>query len=148
MTDVFRRGVLAFVMIFSFGGMLAVAQPTPVAAACDNRLLTFPAWYKGLQKSDCSLKDVTDQAPANGNRTQVPLRLFIIILALNVSEMILQLVGYAAVVMIIVGGYKYLISTGDPNQMTGAKKTIMNAVIGLVISLFSVAIVNIVTRSF
>jgi hypothetical protein len=47
-------------------------------------------------------------------------------------------------VFLIIGGYKYLLSAGDPNKMTAAKNTILHAVIGLVISLFSVAIVNIV----
>ena len=47
-----------------------------------------------------------------------------------------------AVAFIIYGGYKYMISAGSPDGMTGAKKTIMNAVIGLVLSIAAVAIVR------
>jgi hypothetical protein len=59
--------------------------------------------------------------------------------------MILQLVGYIAVGFIIFGGYKYMISAGSPDGMVKARKTITNAIIGLVISIFSVAIVKIIS---
>lgn len=42
-------------------------------------------------------------------------------------------VGIVAVIMIIVGGFKYITSGGDSGNITGAKNTILYAVIGLVI---------------
>lgn len=42
-------------------------------------------------------------------------------------------VGIVAVIMIIVGGFKYITSGGDSGNITGAKNTIVYAVIGLVI---------------
>jgi hypothetical protein len=38
-----------------------------------------------------------------------------------------------AVVMIIIGGLKYITSGGDSGNVTGAKNTILYAIIGLVI---------------
>lgn len=105
------------------------------AGQCGNaRFLSFPTWWRGLTlSSDCSL-ELDGMAPE---------KLFSIIAA-NIAEIIIQLVGYASVVFIIIGGFKYMISTGDPSGMAGARKTILNAVIGLLLSILSVGIVNIV----
>ena len=59
--------------------------------------------------------------------------------------MILQIVAYIAVAFIIVGGFKYITSAGSPDGMVKARKTITNAVVGLLISIFSVAIVNVIS---
>lgn len=53
-------------------------------------------------------------------------------------------VGVAAVVMIIIGGFRYIISGGDSTGVTGAKNTIMYAIIGLIIVLFAQVIVRFV----
>ena len=42
-------------------------------------------------------------------------------------------VGVIAVIMIIIGGVKYITSGGDAGNVTGAKNTILYAIIGLVI---------------
>jgi hypothetical protein len=42
-------------------------------------------------------------------------------------------VGIVAVIMIIIGGFKYITSGGDSGNVTGAKNTILYAIIGLVI---------------
>jgi len=42
-------------------------------------------------------------------------------------------VGVIAVIMIIVGGLKYITSGGDSGNVTGAKNTILYAIIGLVV---------------
>ena len=42
-------------------------------------------------------------------------------------------VGLVAVIMIVVGGFKYITSGGDSGNITSAKNTIVYAVIGLVI---------------
>ncbi len=49
--------------------------------------------------------------------------------------------GAISVLMIVIGGFQYVISQGDPQRVAKAKDTIMYAVIGLVISLLSYAIV-------
>jgi cytochrome bd-type quinol oxidase subunit 2 len=42
-------------------------------------------------------------------------------------------VGVAAVIMIIIGGLRYIISGGDSGNVTSAKNTILYAIIGLVV---------------
>jgi len=53
-------------------------------------------------------------------------------------------VGAVSVIMIIIGGFRYIISAGDSNGVTGAKNTILYALVGLVVVLFSQIIVRFV----
>jgi hypothetical protein len=56
-------------------------------------------------------------------------------------------IGVVSVIMIIVGGFRYIISSGDSGQVTSAKNTIMYAIVGLVIVLFAQVIVRFVIGS-
>lgn len=60
-------------------------------------------------------------------------------LIINVA---LGVIGFTAVVMIIMGGVQYTTSSGDAAKVTKAKNTIMYGVVGLVIALLAFAIVN------
>ncbi len=140
MKQTIRNWLAAIVFVTTMGGMtLSLAAPQTVHAACNDRLLTFPAWYKGLTKDDCDVKSPADVGGVQN---------FIWIIGLNVVEFILQLVGYVSVGYIIFGGYKFMTSTGSSDGIAKARTTILNAVIGLIISLFSVGIVNIVAGAF
>lgn len=135
-----RNWILALLFVASFGGAtLSVATPQSAYAACSERLLTFPAWYKGLVDGNCVVKNPTDVGG-------VPK--FIAKIAFNIIEFMLQLVGYLSVGFIIAGGFKFLTSTGSPEDIAKSRKTILNAVIGLVISIFSIGIVNVVVGIF
>jgi len=131
-----RNWIAALLFVASTGGAtLVVATPQTAFAACNDRLLTFPAWYKGLTDGNCNIKSPQD---AGGIST------FIWTIVLNVIEFGLQLTGYIATGFIIRGGFKYMTSVGEPAEVAKAKKMIMDAIIGLVISIFAVAIVNVV----
>lgn len=62
----------------------------------------------------------------------------------QITNTILYIVGIIAVVMLIIGGIKYVVSGGDSKKVTDAKNTVLYAIIGLVISVFAYAIVNFV----
>ena len=62
----------------------------------------------------------------------------------QITNTILYIVGIIAVIMLIVGGIKYVISGGDAKKVTDAKNTVLYAIIGLVISFLAFAIVNFV----
>lgn len=51
----------------------------------------------------------------------------------NVINIFSLIVGVVAVIMIIIGGLKYITSGGEASNITGAKNTILYAVIGLVV---------------
>lgn len=126
--------------MFTIGAAsLTVLAPTAAAAgSCSTRsFLTFPAWYRGLTDSNCDIVSPTD--PSVGGLSN-----FIWIIVLNVIEILLQVIAYAATLMIIYGGFRFLSSAGNAQGIEQGKKTITNAVIGLVISIASIAIVNII----
>ena len=62
----------------------------------------------------------------------------------RITNMIVYMVGVIAVIMLIIGGIKYVISGGDSKKVTDAKNTILYAIIGLVIAFLAYAIVNFV----
>ena len=53
-------------------------------------------------------------------------------------------VGAICVVMIIIGGFRYVVSAGDSNATAGAKNTILYALVGLVVVIFARTIVGFV----
>lgn len=55
---------------------------------------------------------------------------------------LLFVVGALAVVMIIVSGVLYVISTGDAGKVAKAKNTLMYSIVGLVVSFLAYAVVN------
>ena len=61
-----------------------------------------------------------------------------------IANILLFLVGAISVIMLIIGGVRYVISGGDQNQVTGAKNTIMYAIIGIVVAFLAFAAVNFV----
>lgn len=62
----------------------------------------------------------------------------------QVTNTILYVVGIIAVIMLIIGGIRYVISGGDSKKVTDAKNTVLYAIIGLVIAFLAFAIVNFV----
>jgi hypothetical protein len=137
MRKIVQNWLAAILFVASIGGTtLSVVLPQTSLAACNDRLLTFPAWYKGLTDDKCDIK--------NPGNMPGGIQSFIWTIVLNVVEFMLQLVGYLAVGFIIYGGFKYMTSAGSADGMTKSKNIIMNAIVGLIISIFSVAIVNVV----
>lgn len=62
-------------------------------------------------------------------------------------NLLLFLVGAVAVIMIIFGGFRYVISGGDSGSVTSAKNTILYAIIGLIIAALAYAIIDFVLNS-
>ncbi|HSX43539.1 MAG TPA: pilin [Candidatus Saccharimonadales bacterium] len=53
-------------------------------------------------------------------------------------------VGIAAVIMVMVSGFKYVTSGGDSSKVQSAKNSLMYAIVGLVVAFFAQAIVKFV----
>lgn len=65
-------------------------------------------------------------------------------IARTIINWIVGIIGFLAVVMIVIGGLSYTLSQGDSTKVKKAKDTIMYGIIGLVIALLAFAIVNFV----
>jgi len=127
-----RNWFVAILIVASVGGFLTTtAIPNSVSAACDSSFLGFPTWYRGVVDGNCN-PEVVDGNISN----------FIWHIVLNCIEMGLVAVGYLAVFFILFAGFRLLTSTGNAEVVAKARMTILNAVIGLVISVASIAIVR------
>lgn len=66
----------------------------------------------------------------------------------TITNILLFIIGAISVVMIIVGGIRYVTSAGDSSKIKAAKDTIMYSVVGLVVALIAYAIVRFVINQF
>ena len=135
-----RKFLIALAFVTALTGSLATTT-TPTFAACANpdpRLLTFPAWYRGLvdpADDNCGLLEPS----AVGGISN-----FIWSIVLNGIEIVLQLIGYIAAAMIIYGGFRYMTNGGNASTIESARKTIIAAAIGLAASTASIGVVNLI----
>src|SRR3989338_171502 len=67
-------------------------------------------------------------------------------LILGVINILLAIVGLLAVLFVIIGGIRYITAHGNEEQAEGAKKTILHAVIGVVLVILSFAIITIIAN--
>jgi hypothetical protein len=65
----------------------------------------------------------------------------------TVTNILLFLVGAVSVIMLIIGGIRYVVSGGDQAAVTSAKNTILYAIVGIVIAFLAYAAVNFVIES-
>ena len=64
----------------------------------------------------------------------------------TVADILLFLVGAISVIMLIIGGIRYVVSAGDQQAVTNAKNTILYAIVGIVIAFLAFAAVNFVVN--
>ena len=124
--------------VLSFGVLALVPQtaaagPAPATdGTCQNSNINV------AEGVDCARGDGTRQNLFGGNQS-----LFAI-----VTNVLLFLIGAISVIMLIIGGFRYVLSNGDSTQVTNAKNTILYSVIGIIVALLAYAIVNFVVSSF
>mgnify|MGYP002744466541 FL=1 len=66
----------------------------------------------------------------------------------TIVEVLLTAVGAISIIMIVIGGIMFALSSGDAQKAAKARNTVLYAVVGLAISLFASAIVNFVFNRF
>lgn len=62
----------------------------------------------------------------------------------NILGAVYFLAGIVAVIVIIIGGIRYVVSNGDSGQVQSAKNTVTYAVVGLIVVLAAAAITQFV----
>ena len=67
-------------------------------------------------------------------------------LILNVIRLMLLFAGAIAVVFVIIGGYQYLVSAGNEETAEKGKKTLINAIIGIIVIVLAYAIINVIVN--
>lgn len=66
----------------------------------------------------------------------------------TVTNILLFIVGIAAVIMLIIGAIRYTTSAGDDSAAKSAKNTILYAIVGLILAFLAYAIVTFVINQF
>lgn len=66
----------------------------------------------------------------------------------TITNVLLFIIGAVSVIMLVIGGIRYTVSAGDSSAVTGAKNTILYAIIGLVVAILAYAVVNFVIGAF
>jgi len=107
---------------------IAYAATSPAQTEINNNLCKGSNLNLGTNPEDCSTTSSAGDSVTS-----------IIRKVINVLSVI---IGAIAVVMIIIGGFRYITSAGNPEQAKGARSTILYAIIGLVI----VAVAQIIVR--
>lgn len=62
----------------------------------------------------------------------------------TISNTLIFVIGAVAVIMVIIGALRYVLSNGDAAGLKSAKDTIMYALVGVVVALISYALVQFV----
>jgi hypothetical protein len=109
------------------------------AAACgrDKTFFGLPVWYKYLKVENLSVDTTLKNC-----RFVIEDSTDYWLIGLAVIEMLLRLVGILAVGFVIYGGFRYLISQGEPDNTKKALQTIINALIGAAIAVIASAVVS------
>ena len=66
----------------------------------------------------------------------------------SITNVLLFVIGAVAVIMIIIGGLRYVTSGGNSASISAAKNTILYAIIGIIVALLAYAIIHFVINSF
>ncbi|MDX1765651.1 MAG: pilin [Candidatus Saccharimonadales bacterium] len=64
----------------------------------------------------------------------------------TVTNILLFLVGAISVIMLVIGGIRYVVSGGDQQAVTNAKNTILYAIVGIVVAFLAFAAVQFVSN--
>ena len=67
-------------------------------------------------------------------------------LAVNIINILLYIAGTIAVVFVIIGGYLYVTSGGNEEQAEKGKKTLINAILGVVVIVLSYVVINVLVN--
>ena len=123
-------------ILFTLAASLGLLVPASVPA-----IVSAQSIKDGLNKGTCLSTSNTGECLTESPTTTVD---GIIKTVIDIFSLV---VGVVSVIMIIIGGLKYITSGGDSGNVTGAKNTILYAVVGLVIVALAQVIVRFVLNT-
>lgn len=68
-------------------------------------------------------------------------------IVMQIIQILLSIAGLVAVIFLIVGGFRYITAGGNEETAEAAKKTITNAIIGIVVIILSFVIVRVISNA-
>ena len=128
--------MMTIMSVFSVATLIPISSVDAAGPTSCPMLLIFKPWYCNLEFSGTDIKQ-----PTSDNMPK-----FIWTIVGNMVDNVFRATGLLATGFLIWGGYQYMLGQGEPGKLAGAKKTITNAIIGLVISILASSIVNVFMR--
>ena len=130
-------GLLAVpALALSVAGVMFQTAPAFPSPAQSSRSLSGAGAAKGDDQSACLFGN------ENGcDQGQTPI--FRI-----VTNVLLFIIGAVSVIMLIIGGFRYVTSQGDQTQVQSGKNTILYSIVSIVVAILAYAAVNFVISSF
>lgn len=123
-------GVLALTV--ASVGVISLGSTAPVSADCNPDELTIS------NGADCGQGTGQPADLFEGDESMFK----------KITDVMLFLVGAISVIMLIVGGIRYVVSGGDQGAVQSAKNTILYAIVGIIVAILAYAIVSFITGSF
>lgn len=148
--------VTALVLPFGLFAVTSILATPPVGAQNLNDAVNCGSDIDFNVKNNCKERK-SDEAVArcranNPNRTEAQCReatkpsTKLENTIKTIINVFAAIVASVSVIMIIIGGFKYVTSGGDSNQATSARNTILYAIVGLIIVAFAQIIVRFVLQ--
>jgi hypothetical protein len=157
---------LTILLVFMVSVLVGLGSSKALAESCQPKqdILGLPTWYKFLdgrvehdvsdptiercvpllscEAGDGEHLEAQENCKADSNVDASKIWL----IGLAIIEIMLRLGGIMAIGFIIYGGYKYILSQGEPDKTKGARQTIVNAFIGLIITILASVSVNFLAK--
>ena len=145
-----KSSTIAFFLIV-FSTMLVL--PASVKAAGNqcysNGFFGFPHWYEYLDVQPVSPEpnpenittcQVVGPTASDGSGIDIPKAA--ISVALAIIDILLRVAGLVAFGYIVYSGFLFVLAQGDSNKEKQARQTIINAVVGMIVSITAVTLVS------
>lgn len=134
-----KKLIISFAMALGLlgAGSTLISVPAYADGECGNSSAFFALkpWYAGWTQyinGRCEVRTPSgDEIPK-----------FVWGIVLNILYDISMMVGYITIIMIAWGGYLYMFSRGEPGRAEKGKKTLISAIVGLMIAMLAGVIMN------
>lgn len=123
--NIIKRLIYSSLLVLPLVGFVGLASERAMAAAPSSTVCQTLG-----SDNSCTT------APANGIDIYKLVRSIVSILSL--------IVGVAAIIMIVIGGFKFITSGGDPTKVKSARSTLLYALIGIVVAVSAQLLVTVV----
>jgi hypothetical protein len=130
MKKVILSAIAVALTVLGLGGVATLSPAAYAAVLCPD----------GSTSTTGDLKGCTDLNQGGGVFEEDDLMKTLTV----IINVVVGVVGFIAVVMIIMGGISFATSQGDTSKVAKARNTILYGVVGLVVALLAFAIVNFV----
>lgn len=139
----FCRLLASFFVMFTLmsslvpAGALAASQDP----SCVHSFFGLEPWYAYLDVHKNSTTNHCEVTAPSGTSV-LGKNSFILLIVLAVVDDLLRVAGMVAIIFVIIAGFQFITSSGEPEAAAKARQTILYAVIGLVIALVATVIVS------